>query len=941
MRVLLSGGCKTETIINTIKSKFDSSGDDLFHVNYINNINEIYQKGNYFDKAIIVDQSITEDHKIDNENKLRERINRFAFECANRGRNEVYMFLTGNEELANIIHEETLAIRNKSIIIMKEAPYGVKFFANLIIADLSQIPEKLIFTPQIDDSFEDFDSYTQNIEDETYEEEESMLPAESFDNITGMSSVDGRIKDEFKVDDGQEFMDEQPYDEFGVEGTGYEFGGTEDFGNTEDFGDFGNTGDFDNMEGFEDFNNVGDFSDFGNTDDFGDFDNVGDFGDTSDFGEFGDFGSTDDFGGDFNSESDFGGEFDNTGNFGGDINNESDFENGFGDTADFGAEFDNTDNFGNTADFGGDFNHGSDFGSTFSEDDYTDNNNTNGFMIDSQGGFSDDNDSDYFGQFDNTTQSNETEMFSNDDYEPHSEVSGELPDYIDYSYVPPTDDNTSNNFTGINNEYIQDNQQFNYDNSDYSNNQQFEYDTSDYDDTSQQSYQFNDEQYGDYETENIHYNSSDVNGFNNPGSYMQAQEEDDYGMMGGAAALAVGGIAAGMAAGSMFNADDYETDNSHSIENYNREQVQQTEYTPGQFDADDYVQETPFNHLNYTQQQQQLMDQPPVQQVEQPPEKKGLFGRGRKQQNATQVQSFNNQAYQQPQQAQVQGQGNLAKLAKELATFAPRGNNICVTGCSGSGISTVSLNLANALANLGFQVLLVDLDTYGKSQSYFYKSAYCEQMFDVAHTRIAINSRGRLSENTVVLKEGLHLMSMGIGVDAEKPEKILEKTKVATFVNNIKREYNFIIYDTPFDLVSTTFRELATLCDNLVMVVETSTHGCVKTMLSLCNLPDDDLAATFFNKAQIVFNKERNMKKLFGIQVKTAQNMLEILDDKLQEITGEDYGVYFAEMNIAGIIKDNPDYELAWYEETQISDTPNGKIEYANLAYSIITRKRH
>ena len=184
-------------------------------------------------------------------------------------------------------------------------------------------------------------------------------------------------------------------------------------------------------------------------------------------------------------------------------------------------------------------------------------------------------------------------------------------------------------------------------------------------------------------------------------------------------------------------------------------------------------------------------------------------------------------------------------------------------------------------------------------------------------------------------------MSMGIGVDAEKPEKILEKTKIGPFLNNIKREYNFVIYDTPFDLISTSFKELATLCDNLVMVVETSTHGCVKTMLSLCNLPDDDLAATFFNKAQILFNKERKMQKLFGVQVKTAQSILEILDDKFQEITGEDYGVYFAEMSIAGIIKDDPNYELAWYETTQISDTPAGKEEYAKLVHSIVTRKRH
>ena len=878
MRVLLSGGCKTESIINTIKSKFDSSGDDLFHVNYINNINDIYQRGNYFDKAIIVDQSITKDHSIDNENKLRERVNRFAFECSNRNRNEVYMFLTGNEELANIIYEETLAIRNKSIIILKEGPYGVKFFANLIIADLGQIPEKLIFKPADEvpmDMFGGFNDYQEDDVPELGETEEEtpMLAVQSFDNITGATNL-GSIRDEFQMDEGHGLApeeDSQPYTD----------------------------NDFDNYDGneFDTFNDEDNFDNFGNNgnynfDDIGDSDNFG--GDSEDFGNFG---------GDSEGFEDFG----NTDN--------NDFDN-----------------------FGGD-NEG------------FDNQNNGGFVVAGTGGFNDNDDTDYFGQFDT---SGDSEIYGEGDFDQHTEKSGDLPDF---EYTPPTEELTDDDMfgdIGYNEENPIDNnnnyQEQNFDDSSYQGGD-YQFDNGDYDDEQYQDNEYNQQyeedttQYGDYDNQDNYYNEQDVNGFNNPGSYRQADEEDDYGMMGGAAALAVGGIAAGMAAGShMFSEDDYGPDNSHSLENYNQRQnqQQQSDYIPGQFDADDYAQESQFNHLNYNQQQRDLLDQQPVQQAQQVPQKKGFFGRGKNKNQPAQQMYQEQSSYNQGMQVQqAQNFGSIKKIANELATFAPRGNNICVTGCSGSGVSTVSLNLANVLANMGFQVLLVDLDTYGKSQSYFYKSEYCESMFDVAHTRIAINSRGRLTENTVVLKQGLHLMSMGIGVDAEKPEKILEKTKIGPFLNNIKREYNFVIYDTPFDLISTSFKELATLCDNLVMVVETSTHGCVKTMLSLCNLPDDDLAATFFNKAQIVFNKERKMQKLFGVQVKTAQSILEILDDKFQEITGEDYGVYFAEMSIAGIIKDDPNYELAWYETTQISDTPAGKEEYAKLVHSIVTRKRH
>ena len=869
MRVLLSGGCKTESIINTIKSKFDSSGDELFHVNYINNINDIYQRGNYFDKAIIVDQSITKDHSIDNENKLRERINRFAFECANRGRNEIYMFLTGNEELANIIHEETLAIRQNSVIILKDGPYAVKFFANLIIADISQIPDKLIFKPK--EVFNEmFDTQTEYEEDETYvpdlgePEEEPLMPLSSFDNMNGETNI-GAVRDDFTVNEGEYFGEN--YDNEGnnfdnLDGNNYDFDSLEDR-NEESFEDLdGNNYDFDNLVD----NNEESFEDLG----------------------------------------------DSNGN--------------------------NFDNFGNEL---------NEFENTGDDSDYFDDFGQNGETFDNNG--------------------IDSEIVTDNDFDTHTEKSGDLPDF---TYTPPADNedtfdnygilNDSEEYTGNENQGINEDIFGDYDQND----QDYQEDTyqgdfgnQDYqDDFGNQDYQddFQNEQTGEFDN-NEPYNGQDINGFSNPGSYRQADEPENYGMMNDAAALAIGGIAAGMAAGSnRFNEDDY-GNNSHSIENYNNQvnnnNNQQGQYMPGGISDDDYTdldnyrQENGFTQQNYENPgynqgyNQQMQNQQVQQQVQ--PQKKGLFGRGKNKQQAQQNQQISIQGVYNQQTPQPQNfGGNIKALAKDLASFAPRGNNICVTGTSGSGVSTISLNLANVLANMGFNVLLVDLDTYGKSQSYLYRSEYADSMSDLAHTRMAINSRGKVADNTVVLKQGLHLMSMGIGVDSEKPEKILEKTRLGAFINNVKREYNFVIYDTPFDLLTSTFKDLASLSDNLVMVVETSTHGLVKTMLSMCNLSDDDLTSTLFNKSQVVFNKERGLKKLLGMQVKTAQSMLEILDDKLQEITGEDYGIYFSEMNIAGIIKDNPDYELAWFEEIQMSDTPAGKEEYARLAHSIITRKR-
>ena len=50
MRVLLSGGKKTYNIIDGIRKKFTTSGDDFVVIEYLDDIMDMFARGDYFDK---------------------------------------------------------------------------------------------------------------------------------------------------------------------------------------------------------------------------------------------------------------------------------------------------------------------------------------------------------------------------------------------------------------------------------------------------------------------------------------------------------------------------------------------------------------------------------------------------------------------------------------------------------------------------------------------------------------------------------------------------------------------------------------------------------------------------------------------------------------------------------------------------------------------------
>lgn len=279
------------------------------------------------------------------------------------------------------------------------------------------------------------------------------------------------------------------------------------------------------------------------------------------------------------------------------------------------------------------------------------------------------------------------------------------------------------------------------------------------------------------------------------------------------------------------------------------------------------------------------------------------------------------------------------QLANLLAVFASRGNSIVITGCGGCGTSTIAYNLANTVANIGYTALLVDLDTKHRAQSYLSRDNY--MCIDPESTGLlaAINSTSEISNYIGIPKPQLHLLGVGMGSDPIDLSKKIQPSRVARFANMVKANHNFIIYDAPFDILTTVFQDILYLADNIVIPVDYSNWGITKTLLSICNLENEEVTERIFDRAQLLFNRVRKLDKLMGKKVKSIRDITSIMDKKVFEIVGEDPGFYFQSMPVCGMLEEDSsyDHERCWFDGTQYSDTQKGHQQFVKLLSDILT----
>ena len=699
MKVVISGGAKTANIVTGIQRKFDSGGVDFTVVPFIENIDDIYQRGEWFDKAIIIEQSWNRDFEDMNEVAIRHKVNAFANSSAVRAPGASFVFLTQNEETASIIYDEIIAIQSSSVVIVKQPKYSVSFFNSLVTTEFDRLPEELIYKPVLNTEVN-----TQN-------------------NLPDDTGFSGFVYD-------TQIQDDLTHDIFGDNDGGFNDAGRMDINEGEGW-------DIPEDTGFEpdvDFDDTGfDVPNNPNQDE-----------------QFRGFGEPEP---EYNPQQ--------SGDLG-DMN----WDTGFGDEPNW------------------DTNPGTEFGGA------------------EQGWEQPQQDWE-------KPQQNWEEPIENNQH------SGEIPDY-----------------SGNNNTFIpvvapvpqpEPEPEPDYNNQQYE--QQYEPPIQD-----QQPY----DGFGDDNMYNEGYNPDLDNynpnsGYNNDHNYNHGFDDRDY-------------------------------DGEPDVVAPNTKQ---------------------YNKVNLTN----------------------------------------------------------AQIKATLDAFANRGNSILVTGCGGCGTSTVALNLANIINNLGYTVLLVDLDTENKAQSYISKDNYESMEPESASLMAAINSTSGINAHIAIVRQGFHLLTMGMASDSIKIEKAIHKDKISRFINLAKTSHNFIIYDVPFETAIGFGKDFTFMADNIVMTIDCSNWGITKTMLNVCNIDSDDMMETFFNRGQILFNRYRALNKVMGRKVKTAIDITKVMDFKVRDLLGEDPGYYFQTMHICGLINEDARFESGWYGDTQYSDTKDGSKVFLDVLKNIVLKQ--
>ena len=283
---------------------------------------------------------------------------------------------------------------------------------------------------------------------------------------------------------------------------------------------------------------------------------------------------------------------------------------------------------------------------------------------------------------------------------------------------------------------------------------------------------------------------------------------------------------------------------------------------------------------------------------------------------------------------------NLNDTAKLFAAFANRGNSIMVTGAPGAGTQTVAYHLANILRLMNYNVLLVDFDVKGRQQTYIQAANYNATDHDEVRLAQAVNSSQGINQYIAIASQNLHLLNLGLDVDEKPIEQVIQRNRVMKFANQQKNGHHFVIYDVPFEYAAGHLEDITTMADNIVVVQDSSTWGAMKTLLYMMNVGDDAILETFFNKAQILFNRYKPNAKILGEKIRRPQDIQRAMDKQLTDLVGADIGYSFRAIHVCGTLNFNQALEDGWLnkDKFQWSATKDGQKAFVEILKSIVFR---
>lgn len=284
------------------------------------------------------------------------------------------------------------------------------------------------------------------------------------------------------------------------------------------------------------------------------------------------------------------------------------------------------------------------------------------------------------------------------------------------------------------------------------------------------------------------------------------------------------------------------------------------------------------------------------------------------------------------------------ELITMMNSYKIRGNCMVITGTCDSGSSTMAANLANVISKMGYTVLLVDMDNIGRTQAYITKEVYSTiHSTDPSSNslRLSINNKtGEVSRYATIVREGLNLITTGLAVDFEELNAIVrDERMLQNFIYGAKAAYNFVIFDVKFLDATGYLKELVLNADSLVLNVKPTNKGLIEFMLKMANIDDIRVREDMFRRSGIIFNMATNNRNVLGYKVKNYTQMLEAIDKVTEELTGYTGEQSFGQISIFNEIAFNPIFDSYIFGKEFFSDTKDGNNLYKDILRSILMHR--
>ena len=209
MNVLVVGGSRTAKTVQVMEKNLGSSGVNMMTENYIEDVQNVYNRGDSFDKLIVIEQAWTHNGQYNFQQEipdgfggtiyLRDMLISFIQNLSSRYVNgQQFVFLTASDEAAEIIQNEIVHMYGYATVVVMPKPISVKFMVDLVLKDVSAYDPQILYHPQEISGEEEEGVDTQGFQD-GFDMQDQGYRADGYDNF------DQQPNPEFTPDMGESF----------------------------------------------------------------------------------------------------------------------------------------------------------------------------------------------------------------------------------------------------------------------------------------------------------------------------------------------------------------------------------------------------------------------------------------------------------------------------------------------------------------------------------------------------------------------------------------------------------------------------------------------------------------------------------------------------------------------------------------------------------------